>query len=126
MMGSRLTYELFEPCLDQTQKTVKYSVVNQPKFSGCMKFGKEYRAYTEQGTYLKTDQSVCERLMKSGGDRPYDYFNDRKVVAQPSELVKETKDEKPTGDNVPKDEKKEIAQVAQSEVKESVMNQYGS
>lgn len=55
-----------------------YQVVNHPKFSGCMKFRNEYRAYTEQGTYLKTSKSVCDRLMSSAGERPYDYFTSNK------------------------------------------------
>lgn len=57
----------------------KQTVVNIPRFSGCMKKGSEYRAYTEQGTYLKVSQSDCSKLMKDSANRPYDYFTDRTV-----------------------------------------------
>ncbi|KOC58944.1 Putative assembly protein ORF301 [Habropoda laboriosa] len=65
---------------------VHYTVVNQPKFSGCMGTRKGgYKAYTEQGTILKVDKSVCDRLMSDSGDRPYDYFGNRKPVEQPKQ-----------------------------------------
>lgn len=65
---------------------IHYTVVNQPKFSGCMGTRKGgYKAYTEQGTILKVDKSVCDRLMSDSGDRPYDYFGNRKPVEQPKQ-----------------------------------------
>lgn len=68
-----------------------YKVVNQPRFSGCMKKGSVYVAYTEQGTILKdVSQSDCKRLLNDA-DRPYDYFNDRKsVVAQQQQTSNNT------------------------------------
>lgn len=67
------------------EKSLKYQVVNQPKFSGCMKKSDGfYRAYTEQGTYLKVSQSDCHRLMKDAGDRPYDYYSVRSVPVNSS------------------------------------------
>lgn len=62
---------------DDLKVDTGYQVVNHPRFSGCMKINGQYRAYTEQGTYLKTSKSVCHRLMSSSGDRPYDYFSAR-------------------------------------------------
>ena len=59
---------------------IKYQVVNQPKFSGCAKFGSEYKAYTEQGTYLKVSQSDCRKILSDSGNRPYDYFNQHNQV----------------------------------------------
>lgn len=56
------------------KKNMQYQIVNQPKFSGCMKINGQYRAYTEQGTYLNASKSVCDRLMRDSGSRPYDYF----------------------------------------------------
>ncbi|MEB3754862.1 hypothetical protein [Acinetobacter sp. MD2(2019)] len=56
------------------KKNLNYTVVNQPKFSGCIKINGKLIAVTEQGTLLDTDPSVCKRLMKNTYDRPYDYF----------------------------------------------------
>lgn len=72
------------------EKSIKYQVVNQPKFSGCMKKSDgSYRAYTEQGTYLKVSQSDCRRLIKDAGDRPYDYYSPRNTNSSP--VLPETK-----------------------------------
>lgn len=59
---------------------IKYQVVNQPKFSGCAKFGSEYKAYTEQGTYLKVSQADCRKILSDSGNRPYDYFTARSTA----------------------------------------------
>lgn len=77
--SGQVSYDPAKPYSNEdAEKTVKYQVVNQPKFSGCMKKSDgSYRAYTEQGTYLKVSQSDCHRLMKDAGDRPYDYYSAR-------------------------------------------------
>lgn len=63
----------------------QYRIVNQPKFSGCMKKGSVYVAYTEQGTILKNvSQSDCKRLLNDG-DRPYDYFTERNKLTVQNE-----------------------------------------
>lgn len=51
----------------------KYQATSAPRFSGCIKYGNRYIAYTEQGTILKVPQSDCRRLIENG-DRPYNYF----------------------------------------------------
>ena len=65
----------------------KYQATSAPRFSGCIKYGNRYVAYTEQGTILKNvPQSDCRRLIENG-DRPYNYlasnnsqgFSDRSV-----------------------------------------------
>ena len=64
-----------------------YKVLNQPRFSGCMKKGSVYVAYTEQGTILKdVSQSDCKRLLNDG-DRPYDYFGNHAVKQQQEKTV---------------------------------------
>lgn len=52
-----------------------YQVTSMPVFSGCMKKGSRYIAYTQQGTILKdVSQSDCKRLINQAGERPYNYF----------------------------------------------------
>ncbi|MBF7686588.1 hypothetical protein I2F17_12245 [Acinetobacter sp. B10A] len=70
--------------LEEAQKDVEYQVINTPKFSGCISAKGKYQAYTEQGTYLNVDKSVCDRLIANAGDRPYDYFSDRKTRVETS------------------------------------------
>lgn len=75
---STVTYDPNKPFDDtDLKKNVSYTVVNSPKFSGCMKFKDGYRAYTEQGTILKVSQHDCSKLIKDAGNRPYDYFSVR-------------------------------------------------
>ncbi|WP_096911230.1 zonular occludens toxin domain-containing protein [Acinetobacter colistiniresistens] len=50
-----------------------YQVTAKPLFSGCIKYGNRYVAYTQQGTRLDVDASVCKRLINEG-DRPFNYF----------------------------------------------------
>lgn len=70
-----VSYNPADPYDDKDIKSkLQYQVTSQPKFAGCMKTSTGYRAYTEQGTYLKASKSVCDRLMQNSGDRPYDYF----------------------------------------------------
>jgi hypothetical protein len=55
-------------------QVVSYEVTAKPIFSGCMKKGSKYVAYTQQGTILnEVSQSDCERLIKNN-DRPFNYF----------------------------------------------------
>lgn len=80
---------------DDIQKTISYQVTAQPVFSGCMKTGSKYQAYTQQGTKLDVSQADCERLIRDN-DRPFNYFagsNGAQItsVSQPSNVkVKET------------------------------------
>ncbi|MHA3062601.1 zonular occludens toxin domain-containing protein [Acinetobacter sp. ANC 4641] len=80
-----ITYDPAKPYASKLEN-VHYTVSSMPKFSGCLKTQTgEYRAYTEQGTYLKTSKSVCDRLMHDSADRPYDYFrqqNQQQLQAQ--------------------------------------------
>lgn len=74
-----ITYDPAKP-YDSKLTNVKYQVSSLPRFSGCMKTSTgEYVATTEQGTYLKTNKSVCQKLMKNAMDRPYDYFRNNNV-----------------------------------------------
>lgn len=52
---------------------VQYEVTAKPIFSGCTKFNGKYYAYTQQGTKLDVDPSVCQRVIDDG-DRPFNYF----------------------------------------------------
>lgn len=52
---------------------VTYEVTAKPVFSGCTKFKGKYYAYTQQGTKLDVDPSVCQRVIDDG-DRPFNYF----------------------------------------------------
>ena len=60
---------------------VQYEVTAKPVFSGCTKFNGRYYAYTQQGTKLDVDPSVCQRVIDDG-DRPFNYFkNDQQLQA---------------------------------------------
>lgn len=53
---------------------VQYEVTAKPVFSGCMKKGNKYVAYTQQGTILHDVSSEdCRRVIENG-DRPFNYF----------------------------------------------------
>lgn len=68
-----VVYNPSQPYDDQIQKSVSYQVTAQPVFSGCMKTGSKYQAYTQQGTKLDVSQADCERLIKQN-DPPFNYF----------------------------------------------------
>lgn len=88
----RIDYDPTKPYeLDDAQDNVKYQVRNTPKFSGCISSKGRYQAYTEQGTYLKVDKAVCDRLIANAGDRPYDYFTDRSQRDFTAQATPETK-----------------------------------
>lgn len=55
------------------QKNISYEVTAKPVFSGCMKSGNKYQAYTQQGTKLDVSKRDCERLIQDN-DRPFNYF----------------------------------------------------
>lgn len=78
-----VTYDPTKPFDDdKIQQQIKYDVKNKPVFSGCIKYGKnKYKAYTQQGTLLKVDSSVCKRLIEDR-ERPFDYFSDREKQNQ--------------------------------------------
>lgn len=64
------------------QQKIQYEVTAKPIFSGCMRKGAKYVAYTQQGTILnEVSQSDCEKLMN--GDRPFNYFASQKSEQQP-------------------------------------------
>ena len=58
---------------------VQYEVTAKPVFSGCTKFNGKYYAYTQQGTRLDVDPSVCQRVIDDG-DRPFNYFKQEQQV----------------------------------------------
>lgn len=67
---------------EEIQKTISYEVTQKPVFSGCMKKGNRYIAYTQQGTILNNvSQRDCMRLMNDA-DRPFDYFKKESNDAQ--------------------------------------------
>ena len=67
-----LAYDPSKPYDVDTQQIV-YTVTAKPVFSGCMKTGNKYQAYTQQGTKLDVSQDDCERLINNN-DRPFNYF----------------------------------------------------
>lgn len=68
-----VTYNPNHPFDDKIQQSVSYQVTAKPVFSGCMKTGNKYQAYTQQGTKLDVSRQDCERLIKNN-DRPFNYF----------------------------------------------------
>ncbi|QRF08234.1 zonular occludens toxin domain-containing protein [Acinetobacter pittii] len=59
---------------DVDTSNIQYQATSKPVFSGCMKKGKKYVAYTQQGTILHdVDPSDCQKLIDEG-DRPFNYF----------------------------------------------------
>lgn len=72
--NTQVSYNPQKPYEQQhIQQQIKYEVTAKPIFSGCMKKGSKYIAYTQQGTILnEVSQSDCQKLMN--GDRPFNYF----------------------------------------------------
>ncbi|WP_151738406.1 zonular occludens toxin domain-containing protein [Acinetobacter junii] len=68
-----VTYNPNQPYNNEIQKQVSYEVTAKPLFSGCMKTGNNYQAYTQQGTKLDVSQADCEKLIQNN-DRPFNYF----------------------------------------------------
>lgn len=71
-----ISYNPNNPFDENLQKQIVYEVVNKPVFSGCMKYGNDYTAYTQQGTKLKVSKQDCVRLIEEN-DRPFDYFTEK-------------------------------------------------
>lgn len=71
-----ISYNPNNPFDENLQKQIVYEVVNKPVFSGCMKYGNDYTAYTQQGTKLKVSKHDCVRLIEEN-DRPFDYFTEK-------------------------------------------------
>ncbi|MEQ1081452.1 zonular occludens toxin domain-containing protein [Acinetobacter seifertii] len=68
---------------DVDVSNVQYQVTEKPVFSGCMKKGSRYVAYTQQGTILsEVSQSDCKRLINQAGDRPFNYFRTETVASK--------------------------------------------
>ncbi|EXB78560.1 zonular occludens toxin domain-containing protein [Acinetobacter sp. 272263] len=57
-----------------------YQVTAQPVFSGCIKSGNKYVAYSQQGTRLDVSTDDCKRLIDDG-DRPFNYFSNTSANA---------------------------------------------
>ncbi|MDO7390257.1 zonular occludens toxin domain-containing protein [Acinetobacter baumannii] len=79
---------------DVDTSDIQYQATSKPVFSGCMKKGKKYVAYTQQGTILRdVDPSDCKRLIEDG-DRPFNYFQQpviqQQVVQQAPQTVPAT------------------------------------
>ena len=68
-----VSYNPNHPYDNEIQKQVSYEVTSKPLFSGCMKTGSKYQAYTQQGTKLDVSQADCQRLIENN-DRPFNYF----------------------------------------------------
>lgn len=68
-----VSYNPNQPYDNEIQNQVSYQVTAKPVFSGCMKTGNKYQAYTQQGTKLDVSQADCEKLIQNN-DRPFNYF----------------------------------------------------
>ncbi|MEB3755192.1 zonular occludens toxin domain-containing protein [Acinetobacter sp. MD2(2019)] len=77
LVSQNISYNPDKPfSQENVPKNLEYQVMNKPIFSGCMKTKSgTYKAFTEQGTYLKVSASDCRKLMNDAAARPYDYFN---------------------------------------------------
>ncbi|WP_151738413.1 zonular occludens toxin domain-containing protein [Acinetobacter junii] len=80
-----VTYNPNQPYNNEIQKQVSYEVTAKPLFSGCMKTGNNYQAYTQQGTKLDVSQADCERLIKDN-DRPFNYFANNRTDMSSTEM----------------------------------------
>lgn len=71
---------------DVDTSNIQYQATSKPVFSGCMKKGKKYVAYTQQGTILHdVDPSDCQKLIDEG-DRPFNYFQQPTVPQQATQM----------------------------------------
>ena len=80
-----VAYNPSQPFDDQIQKSVSYEVTAKPIFSGCMKTGSKYQAYTQQGTKLEVSQADCQRLIENN-DRPFNYFANNRSDMSSTEM----------------------------------------
>lgn len=76
-----VSYNPNQPYDNEIQKQVSYEVTAKPVFSGCMKTGNKYQAYTQQGTKLDVSQADCEKLIKNN-DRPFNYFATNTTITE--------------------------------------------
>lgn len=76
-----VSYNPNQPYDNEIQKQVSYEVTAKPVFSGCMKTGSKYQAYTQQGTKLDVSQADCEKLIQNN-DRPFNYFATNNTAAE--------------------------------------------
>ncbi|HCJ0351936.1 TPA: hypothetical protein NQH15_003719 [Acinetobacter baumannii] len=75
---------------DVDTSNIQYQATSKPVFSGCIKKGKKYVAYTQQGTILRdVDPSDCKRLIDDG-DRPFNYFQQPVIQQQVVQQVPQT------------------------------------
>ncbi len=80
-----VAYNPSQPFDDQIQKSVSYEATAKPIFSGCMKTGSKYQAYTQQGTKLDVSQADCQRLIENN-DRPFNYFVNNRTDMSSTEM----------------------------------------
>lgn len=76
-----VSYNPNQPYDNEIQNQVSYQVTAKPVFSGCMKTGNKYQAYTQQGTKLDVSQADCEKLIQNN-DRPFNYFATNNTVTE--------------------------------------------
>lgn len=76
-------YNPNSPYNDLSQ-SMEYQATAKPVFSGCMKYGGKYYAYTQQGTKLNVSSDDCKKLIEDG-DRPFNYFaqQQQQAIAMP-------------------------------------------
>lgn len=66
-------YDPSKPYSSKPQN-LEYEATVKPVFSGCVKYGSKYVAYTQQGTIIHdVKSSDCKRLIEQN-DRPFNYF----------------------------------------------------
>lgn len=91
---------------EDIQKAVSktYQVTAKPVFSGCMKNGNKYYAYTQQGTKLDVSQSDCRNMIENG-ERPFNYFatsnpsnfsNSNAVMGSNVQIIEQPRRSEPT------------------------------
>ena len=80
-----IAYNPSQPFDNDIQKHVTYEVTAKPVFSGCMKTGSKYQAYTQQGTKLEVSQVDCQRLIENN-DRPFNYFANNRSEMSSTEM----------------------------------------
>ena len=80
-----VAYNPAQPFDNDIQNHVSYEVTAKPLFSGCMKTGSKYQAYTQQGTKLDVSQADCERLIENN-DRPFNYFVNNRTDMSSTEM----------------------------------------
>lgn len=99
-----VSYNPSKPFDTDFKEASNYTVTTKPVFSGCMKKGGRYVAYTQQGTILHdVSDADCRRVIDDG-DRPFNYF-----AQQQDRSVSVT-----TGTNVPTQQTQPTTQLSVS------------